>query len=125
MFARTELQELELWDDFIDPTDLLGIGNPLASDSSVLFQFADVTGSFTRGVLTSRPIAGTMDLVIFAACHLDPERWVSPEKTTAVVPGFFSLVRSKRPIDPAHPLNFAPDRSFLFWWFPPFWGGSR
>jgi len=27
MFARPELQELELWDDFIDPTDLLAIGS--------------------------------------------------------------------------------------------------
>lgn len=37
MFAWAELQELELWDDFIDPTDLLGIGNPLSPDSSVPF----------------------------------------------------------------------------------------
>src|SRR5690348_3169953 len=90
MLARAKLQELELWDDFIDPADLPSIGT--RSQGSLLTrrslgQLANVTGSFTRGVLTSRPIAGTMDLVIFAACHLGPERWVSPEekKTTAVV----------------------------------------
>ncbi|RSL55444.1 hypothetical protein CEP54_009362 [Fusarium duplospermum] len=60
---RKELQALGALEyDFIDPTDLLDIGIPLAPDSSVLLVNSQT--SLARFFLTSRPIVndGPRDL---------------------------------------------------------------